>query len=98
MGSDPYSSGELTRIFICESLKLVTKYYPHWQVGHLAVSVVNLGKRTVQALKPLCGMMAFDESGLSVMNHVSAYEYYALNQKKELWQHDVGLLIIQNGA
>ena len=35
--------------------------------------------------------MAFDESGLSVMNHVSAYEYYALNQKKELWQHDVGL-------
>lgn len=91
VGSDPYSSGELTRIFICESLKLVTKYYPHWQVGHLAVSVVNLGKRTVQALKPLCGMMAFDESGLSVMNHVSAYEYYALNQKKELWQHDVGL-------
>lgn len=91
VGGDGYSSGELTRIFIRESLKLVTKYYPHWQVGQLTVSVEALGKNTVQELKPLCDQMGFDGSRLSVINHVSAYEYYALNQKKELWQHDVGL-------
>lgn len=91
VGGDGYSSAELTRIFIQESLKLVTKYYPHWQVGKLTISVEKLGKHTVQALKPLCEAMDFDESHLSVINHVSAYEYYALNQKKELWQHDVGL-------
>lgn len=93
---DYYSSAELTRIFIVESLKLLTKYYPHWEVGRLTISVEKLGKNTVEALKPLCEMMDFESSLLSVINHVSAYEHYALNQKKELWQHDVGLFDYSN--
>ena len=88
---DVYSSAELVRIFMTESLKLLTKYYPHWAVGQLTVSVEKLGKYTVETLKGLCAGMNFDENRLSVINHVSAYEYYALNQKRELWQHDVGL-------
>lgn len=88
---DFYSSAELVRIFMTESLKLLTKYYPHWCVGRLTVAVESLGKNTVEALKSLCGAMGFDEHRLTVINHVSAYEHYALNQKKELWQHDVGL-------
>lgn len=88
---DFYSSAELVRIFMTESLKLLTKYYPHWCVGQLTIAVESLGKNTVEALKALCGTMGFDEERLTVINHVSAYEHYALNQKKELWQHDVGL-------
>lgn len=91
VGDDSYSGAELVRIFMAESLKLLTKYYPHWAVGQLTVSVAKLGKYTVETLKGLCAGMNFDESRLSVINHVSAYEYYALNQKRELWQHDVGL-------
>ena len=88
---DIYSGAGLVRIFMQESLKLLTKYYPHWAVGQLTVSVEKLGKNTVEALKALSAEMNFDESRLSVINHVSAYEHYALNQKHELWQHDVGL-------
>lgn len=88
---DIYSGAGLVRIFMQESLKLLTKYYPHWAVGQLTVSVEKLGQNTVEALKALSAEMNFDESRLSVINHVSAYEHYALNQKHELWQHDVGL-------
>ncbi len=88
---DDYSGAELVRIFMAESLKLLTKYYPHWCVGQLTVAVESLGKNTVEALKSLGETMGFDEQRLTVINHVSAYEHYALNQKKELWQHDVGL-------
>ena len=88
---DIYSSAGLVRIFMQESLKLLTKYYPHWAVGQLTVSVEKLGKNTVEALKALSVEMNFDENRLSVISHVSAYEHYALNQKHELWQHDVGL-------
>ena len=93
---DQYTSGELTCIFIHESLKLLTKYYPHWEVGHLTIAVEKLGKHTVDSLKALAGRMGFDESCLKVINHVSAYEHYALNQKKELWQYDVGLFDYTN--
>ena len=88
---DFYSAAELVRIFMTESLKLLTKYYPHWCVGQLTVAVESLGKNTVEALKSLGAAMDFDEQRLAVINHVSAYEHYALNQKRELWQHDVGL-------
>lgn len=88
---DYYSSAELTRIFIIESLKLVNKYYPHWEVDHLTISVETLGKNTIKALEPLYDMMHLAPESLTVINHVTAYEHYALNQKKELWQHDVGL-------
>ena len=84
---DIYSSAELVRIFMQESLELLTKYYPHWAVGQLTVSVEKLGKNTVEALKALSTEMNFDESRLSVINHVSAYEHYALNQKRELWDY-----------
>ena len=86
-----YSCGELTCIFIRESLKLLTKYYPHWEVGQISVAVEKLGKYTVDALKPLAQDMGFDPSCLKVINHISAYEHYALNQKKDLWQYDVGM-------
>lgn len=91
VNDDYYSSAELTRIFIMESLKLITKYYPHWQVGQLSISVENFGKNTVDALKPLAEMLDIDAKALNIINHVSAYEHYALNQEKELWQYDVGL-------
>lgn len=91
VNDDYYSSAELTRIFIMESLKLVKKYYPHWAVEQLSISVENFGKNTVDALKPLAQMLEIDEKALNIINHVSAYEHYALNQKKELWQYDVGL-------
>lgn len=88
---DFYSSGELARIFVTESLKMVTKYYPHWRVNHLTIAVEKLGKNTVEALQPLEASFGEDENRLSVVNHVSAYAHYTLNQKKDLWQHDVGL-------
>ena len=91
VGDDQYSGAELTRIFIRESLKLLTKYYPHWEIGQLSITVEKLEKNIVDALKPLAADMAFDEKCLKIINHVSAYEHYALNQKKELWQYDVGL-------
>lgn len=86
-----YTCADLTRIFIRESLNLLTKYYPHWHIGQLTVAVEKFGKGSVDALRPLCQMLSFEEKHLNVISHVSAYEYYALNQKKELWQHDVGL-------
>ena len=91
VGDECYMGTELTRIFIRESLKLITKYYPHWEVGQLTIAVEKLSKQTVDALKPLADDMGFARDGLKVINHVSAYEHYALNQKKDLWQYDVGL-------
>lgn len=91
VNDDYYSSAELTRIFVMESLKLITKYYPHWQVEQLSISVENFGKNTVDALRPLTQMLEIEPKCLNIINHVSAYEHYALNQDKELWQYDVGL-------
>ena len=88
---DLYTGAELTCIFIKESFKLITKYYPHWEIGTLTIAVEKLAKHTVDALKPLAADLGFDEANLKIINHVSAYEHYALNQKKELWQYDVGL-------
>ena len=89
---DTYPCAELVRIFIVNSLNdLVTKYYPHWCVGHLTISVRDLGKTTIEALKKISEEMDFPKDRLSLISHVSAYEYYALNQKKELWQYDVGM-------
>ena len=69
---DIYSSAGLVRIFMQESLKLLTKYYPHWAVGQLTVSVEKLGKNTVEALKALSAEMNFDESRLSVIKKKDA--------------------------
>lgn len=91
VAGEVYSSAELVRILISESLKLLTKYYPHWRIGQLAIAVEKLGKNTIKAMEELGESMAVEESRLLVINHVSAYEHYALNQRKELWQHDVGL-------
>lgn len=91
VGGHGYSGAELTRIFIAETLNLLTKYYPHWEVGYLVISVEKLKKNTIEALRPLSEVLGIEPSLIKVVNHVSAYEHYALNQKKELWQYDVGL-------
>lgn len=88
---DTYSKTELMQIYIEESLKLITKYYPHWKVGFLTVTVKHLNREMVQAIKGIAGHLGVEADRIAVQNHVSSYEHYALNQKKELWQHDVGL-------
>ena len=91
VGDEVYTGAELTCIFVRESLNLITKYYPHWEIGMLTIALEKLGKFTVDGMKPLAEEMGFDPNNLKIVNHVSAYEHYALNQKKELWQYDVGL-------
>lgn len=88
---DTYKNSELVCIFIKESMAMLTKYYPHWMIGYLTVTVEQLMPHMPKALAPLAQMLSFNEDKMTVISHVTAYEYYALNQKRDLWQHDVGL-------
>ncbi len=88
---DTYKNSELVCIFIQKSMEMLTKYYPHWTVGYLTVAVEKLMPHMPNALEALAEMLSFDAKRMTVISHVTAYEYYALNQKKDLWQHDVGL-------
>ncbi len=86
-----YRNSELVCIYIQKSMEMLTKYYPHWSIGHLTVTVEQLMPHMPKALASLAQRLSFEEDKMTVISHVTAYEYYALNQKKELWQHDVGL-------
>lgn len=88
---DTYRKTELIQIYIEESLKMITKYYPHWKVGFLTVTVEHLGREMIKAIKGLAPRLYVTPDQIGAQSHVSSYEHYALNQKKELWQHDVGL-------
>ncbi len=86
-----FKKSELIKIFIQKSLSLVTKYYPHWEIGFLALTVQHLEHTLIETFREMPKTLGISKEQMSFQNHMTSYEYFSLNQKKELWQHDVGL-------
>lgn len=72
-------------------LTLVTLKFPGEGIAKLIVTVKELNDTVRAVLQDAFGNLGLKEDRLYLQSHSLSYEYYALNQKKELWSNDIGL-------
>ena len=87
-----YSKKMLTGIFIKESMTLLEAYAPRYTIAYLTVTMSYVSRQMMADIYDICRQeMGVEDHILRVQSHMASYEYYAMSQKPELWQHDVGL-------
>lgn len=77
--------------FMRKTLTLIKNYFPTEVITKLVVTVQDTEPLLVEKIYEVLSLMGIEKERTLVMNHASAYLYYALSQDKSLWLNDVGL-------
>lgn len=91
IGGYTYEKKELIGIFIRESLKLLETYFPVYAIAYMTITMRSVSKKAIMDIYSLSDVIGIGRENLRIQSHTASYEYFALSQKKDLWQHDVGL-------
>jgi len=85
------SGGALLEIFLRRTLTLVKNYFPAEPITKLVITVQYAKPLLVEKIYEALAQLGLEKDRVVIMNHESAYLYYALSQDKTLWMNDVGL-------
>lgn len=72
-------------------LEVTREKYPHTGIRKLVVTVEEQKKEFMDLIYAALETMNLKRDRVVVISHKQSYLYYALCQKKELWQSDVGM-------
>jgi hypothetical protein len=86
-----YTAAYLLEKLFRKCLTCVTLKFPGEGISKLNVTVKELNDSVRAVLQEAFANLGLKEDRLSLQSHSLSYEYYALNQKKELWSNDIGL-------
>jgi Molecular chaperone len=81
----------LLEIYLRRTLSIVKRYFPTEPITKLVITLPYSDTLLVEKLYEALASLGLEKDRVIVMNHTSAYLYYALSQAKELWLNDVGL-------
>ncbi len=82
---------DLLEIYIRKSLSLIKKYFPSEQITKVVITIRETEAMLVYKLYEVLELLGLERDRAVIINHNSAYLYYALCQDKSLWMNDVGL-------
>jgi len=87
----PFRPVALLEKFFRKSLQLLKIYFPSNSILKLVVTVKNPDEQLMSGIYEALAGLGIGRDRALVQSHSQSYQYYALNQKKELWLNDVGL-------
>lgn len=86
-----FEAAALLEKFFRKTLVLLQKYYSNSYIARLVVTVEEENQTLKTAIQKALENMGILADRALVTNHTQSYVYYALSQKRELWQQDIGL-------
>lgn len=86
-----WSPEQILAKYFRKLLTLVQKKYPGKNIAMLTITIGRWTKELKDAVEEALKMLGFTKNRMQVISHQQSYMYYALSQKRELWQNDVGL-------
>lgn len=91
VGGETYEKKQLISIFIQTALKLLNRYFEDYAISYMTVTLDEVSKGMMSDITTSAMMWGLGEDAIRVQSHIASLENYVMNQKKELWQHDVGV-------
>lgn len=91
IGGHRFKKVELIERYLGFITGLLERYYPEDSIEYVTITMPSITKDRVDLFKGMAHIFGLDSDHVMVQSHVTSYEFYALSQKRELWQHDVGL-------
>lgn len=91
VGGVRYEKKELIAIYLREALKVLESYFEVYAIAYLTISLKEVGKKIMADITASAPVFGVERECVRIQSHIASYEYFAMNQKKELWHHDVGM-------
>lgn len=91
VGVESYEKKSLIAIYLRESLKVFKHIFDDYDIAYMTISLRQISKTIMNDITGNSEFFGVNKNCVRVQSYIASYEYYALNQKKELWSHDVGL-------
>lgn len=88
---EKYNARDLFIIFFKKILSITGRIYTGDLVAKLAISVDNVSVEVMELMATAVNKIGLDSSKLILLDRKESFYYYALNQKPELFIHDVAL-------
>lgn len=85
------SAVALLEKFLRKSLTLIKNYFPTETITKLVVTLRDTDSRIVEGVYEALNLLGIEKDRATIINHASAFMYYALSQDRSLWANDVGL-------
>lgn len=79
-------------------MELPQKLGVSMHVERLAITVEKLTKENMEVFWKVANKLELTEERFMVIDHKESFYYFALNQQKELWNHDVFLFSCEEGT
>lgn len=90
-GGIRYEKKQLIAVYLRESLKVFANYFESYGIAYLTVSLKEVGKKIMTDITDAAAAFGVARENIRVQSYIASYEHFAMSQKKELWNHDVGL-------
>ena len=92
-GGEVYEKKTLIAVYLRESLKMLETYFEVYAIAYMTISIREVSKKIMQDMTQMSYMFGVSKDCLRIQSHIASYEYFAMCQKKELWNHDVGMFL-----
>lgn len=87
-----YEAEELLTLFLKKLIQLPQKLGNSIYCDRLVITVERLTRENMDLLWKVASKLGFSKEQFMVIDHRECFYYFSLNQKKDLWVHDVYLL------
>lgn len=92
MEDEGFEAEELLTLFLKKIIQLPQKLGNSIYCDRLVITVERLTKENMDLLWRIAPKLGFSKDQFMVIDHKECFYYFALNQKPDLWVHDVYLL------
>ena len=87
----PFSAIDLLTVFLRKVLMLPRRLSGEMCIAALGLTIERLDEKNTALFFDIMKKIGIEKSQFFMMDHKESFYYYALNQKEELWNHDVAL-------
>ena len=84
-----YPAEELLLLFLRKLISYACGISSNYEPGGVAVSVEDLDRNKISVFSDIFKQMGYANEEIHLIDRKDAFYYFALNQQKELWLHDV---------
>lgn len=86
-----YDTKDLLAVFFRKILMLPRRLSGEMKIASLGITVSDLNAKTTEMLREVMKKIGIEKEQFFMIDYKESFYYYALNQDKELWGHDVAL-------
>lgn len=88
---EEFKANELLTLYIRKVLLIAVRFGEQVLPDKLVITVEELSQEMIKLFASVCEGLGMDKGNLTLLDRKEAFYYFALNQKPDLWLHDVYL-------